>query len=86
MRSLAEIKQVFLDMDGTIYEGTRLYPATLPFLDFLKKQGIFDPEYTSMRVAQYLGTRDAGPSTGANYSKLMWAFFVFQQWFETYRR
>ena len=53
---------------------------------FLKKQGIFDPEYTSMRVAQYLGTRDAGPSTGANYSKLMWAFFVFQQWFETYRR
>lgn len=45
MRSLAEIKQVFLDMDGTIYEGTRLYPATLPFLDFLKKQGI---RYTFM--------------------------------------
>ena len=54
--------------------------------EFLKKQGIFDPEYTSMRVMQYLGTQDAGPSTGANYSKLMWAFFVFQQWFETYRR
>ena len=51
---------------------------------FLMNQGIFDPGYTSMRIAQYLGTQDAGPSTGANYSKLMWAFFVFQQWYETY--
>ena len=53
---------------------------------FLKEQGIFDPDFTSKKVMQYLETKDAGPSTGANYSKLMWAFFVFQQWYEAYRR
>ena len=34
------VKHVFLDMDGTIYHGTQLFPTTIPFLDFLKSQGI----------------------------------------------
>ncbi len=34
------IRYVFMDMDGTIYEGSRLYPTTIPFLEFLKKNGI----------------------------------------------
>ena len=38
--SLADIRQVFLDMDGTIYHGGRLYPTTIPFLNFLKSNGI----------------------------------------------
>ena len=37
---LLKIKHVFLDMDGTIYHGTQLFPTTIPFLDFLKGQGI----------------------------------------------
>ena len=37
--SLARIKAVFLDMDGTIYHGGTLYPTTMPFLDFLKRSG-----------------------------------------------
>ena len=40
MHSLNKIRQVFLDMDGTIYHGRTLYPTTLPFLRFLEGRGI----------------------------------------------
>lgn len=49
--------------------------------DFLKRQGIFDAAYTSELIHSYVKTGDAGPATGANYSKLSWSFFVFQQWY-----
>lgn len=52
--------------------------------DYLKKQNIFDAEYVSDMIGQYIKTGDAGPATGANYSKLTWSFFVFQQWYQTY--
>lgn len=51
---------------------------------FLKRQGIFDADYTSAMIESYLRTGDGGPATGENYSKLAWAFFVFQQWYQTY--
>ncbi|MDR0714042.1 MAG: HAD-IIA family hydrolase [Bacteroidales bacterium] len=37
---LKEIKHVALDMDGTIYKGTTLFPFTVGFLHDLKKMGI----------------------------------------------
>ncbi|MCR4788933.1 MAG: asparagine synthase (glutamine-hydrolyzing) [Lachnospiraceae bacterium] len=49
---------------------------------YLKDQGIFDPESTSKMVLDYLEKGDGGPATGANYSKITWSFFVFQQWYE----
>ena len=52
----------------------------------LKDQGIFDADVTSRFVNEYLNTGDAGPATGANYSKLTWSFFVFQQWYDTYMK
>lgn len=51
---------------------------------FLKTQGIFDVDYTKGMIEEYLRTGDGGPATGANYSKLTWSFFVFQQWYQTY--
>lgn len=51
---------------------------------FLKNQGFFAPELTEKFVNQYLKTGDMGPSTGANYSKIVWAFYVFQSWYEEY--
>ncbi|MBR7121012.1 MAG: HAD-IIA family hydrolase [Lentisphaeria bacterium] len=36
----ANIKAVFLDMDGTIYHGGTLYPTTMPFIRFLESRGI----------------------------------------------
>lgn len=48
---------------------------------FLKKQGIFDPDYVSKYINNYIVTGDAGPSSGANFSKIAWAFYIFQQWY-----
>lgn len=53
--------------------------------DYLKKQNIFDAKYVSDMIQKYIATGDAGPATGANYSKLSWSFFVFQQWYEAYQ-
>lgn len=52
--------------------------------EFLKRQDIFDAQYVSDMVGQYIMTGDAGPATGENYSKLTWSFFVFQQWYQKY--
>lgn len=54
--------------------------------EYLKKQDIFDAQYVSDRIGEYIKTGDAGPATGANYSKIAWSFFVFQQWYATYMR
>ena len=52
--------------------------------DYLVKQGIFDADFVSKMLSVYIEHGDGGPATGANYSKLMWSFFVFQQWYKTY--
>lgn len=54
--------------------------------EYLKKQNIFDAAYVSDMIQKYVVTGDAGPATGANYSKLSWSFFVFQQWYEAYHK
>lgn len=51
---------------------------------YLKNQGIFDARYVHAFISEYLRTGDQGPASGANYSKVAWAFFVFQQWYRTY--
>ena len=50
--------------------------------DYIKKQGLFNPVYVSSFIENYLTSGDAGPATGANYSKLVWAYYIFQQWYE----
>jgi HAD superfamily hydrolase (TIGR01450 family) len=40
MPDLTRIRHVVLDMDGTIYKGTRLFDSTLPFLERLRRCGI----------------------------------------------
>lgn len=52
--------------------------------DYLRRQGLFDPDYTADFVEQYLSTGDRGAMSGENYSKLVWSFFVFQQWYQKY--
>ncbi len=49
---------------------------------YLEKQGIFDGEYVSGMIRDYIRTGDGGPATGANYSKLSWSFFIFEQWYQ----
>ena len=51
---------------------------------FLSRQGIFDAQYVHEFISTYLKSGDGGPASGANYSKVAWSFFVFQQWYRTY--
>lgn len=51
----------------------------------LKKQGLFDAVATKNFINDYLETGDAGLSTGKNYSRIVWSFFVFQQWYHSYQ-
>lgn len=39
-RHLKGIRHVVMDMDGTIYKGKNLFPSTIPFLEYLKKENI----------------------------------------------
>lgn len=54
--------------------------------DFLVKQEIFDADFVCKMLQTYMEHGDAGPATGANYSKLMWSYFVFQQWYNCYMK
>ena len=54
---LNNIRQVFLDMDGTIYRGTTLFDCTLPFLNFLQSKNIgyaFLSNNSSISTAMYV--------------------------------
>ncbi len=53
-------------------------------VDYLKKQGIFHAQYVHDFISEYVRTGDQGPASGANYSKVAWSFFVFQQWYRGY--
>lgn len=51
------IRHVVLDMDGTIYKGSRLFACTLPFLALLRDTGIgytFLTNNTSRSKADYV--------------------------------
>ena len=65
---------------GPLKEALLDYSSTA----FLKKQGIFDADYVSRFINDYIVKGDAGPSTGANFSKITWSFFIFQQWYNYY--
>ena len=56
----------------------------LSSLNFLKKQDIFCAENVQSVVREYLQSGDGGPSTGKNYSKIIWSYYVFQKWYEYY--
>ena len=50
--------------------------------EFLQNQGLFDAGRVADLVSRFLAQGDAGAGTGRNYAKLVWSFFVFQQWAE----
>jgi len=53
-------------------------------VDYLKKQGIFEAEYTYNFIHKFIETGDFGVASGKNFSRICWPFFVFQQWYEAY--
>ncbi|MCI6066028.1 asparagine synthase (glutamine-hydrolyzing) [bacterium] len=64
-------------------------PLREQILDFsspemLKNQGIFHAEKTQNFIKNYLLSGDKGRGTGANYSRIIWSYLVFQQWYKYY--
>ena len=57
MSDLSLVRHVVLDMDGTLYKGTRLFAQTAPFLESLRALGIgrtFLTNNTSRSKAEYV--------------------------------
>lgn len=57
MTDLFQVRHIVLDMDGTLYSGTRLFAQTLPFLEGLRNLGIghtFLTNNTSRSKSDYL--------------------------------
>lgn len=52
--------------------------------DYLIKQGIFEPDNTIVFINTYMKNGDIGKWSGQNFSKIVWAYFVFQQWYQEY--
>lgn len=52
--------------------------------DFLKKQEIFHVKNIQKLVLDYLENGDKGKDSGRNFSKIVWPFFIFQQWYQEY--
>lgn len=52
--------------------------------DFLKAQDIFHIEKVQQFMKHYLEKGDQGSGSGANYSRFVWAYFVFQKWYQAY--
>ncbi|MCM1134041.1 MAG: asparagine synthase (glutamine-hydrolyzing) [Clostridium sp.] len=54
--------------------------------EFLAGQGIFQPDFVSSFLERYMQKGDGGAGSGENYSRILWAFLVFQKWFEAYMK
>ena len=52
--------------------------------DYLQHQDIFKAEEVQKFIKYYLETGDKGRGTGANYSRMVWGYFVFQKWYQQY--
>lgn len=52
---------------------------------YLIKQGIFDPEHTEKFINDYMENGDCEEWSGKNFSKVVWAYFIFQQWYDVYK-
>ena len=50
--------------------------------NFLKEQGIFNPEYMQNFLKRYFDGTCGGKTDGSDYSQYVWAFFVFQMWYK----
>ena len=51
---------------------------------FLCNRGIFDSKYVNQFVQKYLTSGDGKSGSGTRYSRIVWAFLMFQQWYKAY--
>ncbi len=51
---------------------------------FLNREAVFNAKAARIFLEGYLEKGDAGSGTGKNYSRLVWAYFIFQKWYTRY--
>jgi len=51
---------------------------------FLNQQGLFDGKATESIIDRWMET-DNKPGRGRNIKEIVWAFFVFQKWYQRYK-
>lgn len=54
--------------------------------DYLRNQGIFNADITQTFIQNYMKNGDQGKWSGHNFSRIVWSYFIFQQWYEEYMR
>lgn len=52
--------------------------------EYLNRQGIFDADAVQSFLSNYMINGDQGKWSGKNYSRIVWAYFIFQQWYDRY--
>lgn len=52
--------------------------------EYLKRQEIFDADAVQSFIDDYMVNGDQGKWSGRNYSRIVWAYFIFQQWYDRY--
>ena len=52
--------------------------------EFLEKQDLFDADEVAELIKYYLNNNDKGRLSGKNFTNIVWAFFVFQMWYQYY--
>lgn len=55
-------------------------------IEYLTKQGLWDAQYTNDFLNKSMQSMDAGRGSMANYSHFVWAFLVFQMWYEKWMK
>lgn len=52
--------------------------------EYLRRQGLFAEKEAERFLQQFLTAGDKGSGSGQNYSRMIWAYFMFQKWYEHY--
>lgn len=53
--------------------------------DYLKLQGLFQPEATTKAMRGYLAMGDASSDSGGGNVRLIWALYMFQLWYDRFK-
>lgn len=75
-----------IPLDQWLRSNYRERLQTYSSVDYLRNQAIFNAENTHSFIRQYLQKGDKGVRTGQNFSRICWAFLVFQMWWEKYKK
>lgn len=67
-------------LKGPLKEQLMYYASS----SFMQKHELFNATAVNQFIGDFFNMKDLGKNSGKNYSKIIWAFFIFSQWYEQY--